>query len=249
MDFSKFAGRKEALEKIERFKDQYTPIMLYRTTVFSHAHRVCWLLEDILDRVIEVHPKFDVSFAKALALVHDDVEIETGDVQLYQKEAMDAAARDALAEKEHVAIDVLANRWPHFVNAHAYEELLVVAKKKERVEARVVSYCDKLDALGESLHELFAGNVPFIRPAQNYITKRVPKVVSDFAEVAALFSENHPLLKHVQLPDLAHIANYGKPHTAESLRIPTDIPFYERWKAVTIAHAGLGPLVEQKEYL
>ena len=248
IDLREFKGRQEALEKIPRFYDKYWDVMFYRTTVGFHSRRVLWLLDDILEHIREVHPRFDDSFARILALVHDDLEIITGDVQLYRKESMTDIERRVLNDAETTAINQLATRWPKKINRYEYQELLLAAKEKKRVEAKVVSYCDKLDGLGESLHEVFAGNGKFMRPANNYARRRIPALVEEFPEIALLYGSKHPLLSNITIPDLAEVARQGKPHTRESLQVPTDISFYERWKAVTITRAGIGPLVEQKEY-
>jgi len=249
MDFSKFSGRREALEKIKRFCDPVTPVMLYRTTVFSHAQHVEWLVEDIITRAKEVYAAFDGEFARALALVHDDIEIVIGDVQLNRKELMTQAGYAELVEREGRAGSDLAKRWPHKVNGYCYGELLSAEHSMDRVEAQVVKYCDKLDALGESLHEVFAGNNYFIVPAKLYVNVRIPKLLTDFPAVAKLCTPNHPLFCPVVLPDIVEVAKKSKPHTAESVKLNSRIPFYERWKEVTIKHAGLKPLVEQKEHL
>ena len=86
-----------------------------------------------------------------------------------------------------------------------------------------------------------------MRPATKYATQRIPRLLEQFPAVAKLFTPNHPLLSPIVLPDLAETTKHSKPHMQESLKTPTNIPFYERWKAITIAHAGIGPLVEQKE--
>ena len=133
IDASKFSGRREALERIKRFCDPVTPVMFYRTTVFSHAKRVQWLVEDIIARAKEIHPAFDGEFARALALVHDDIEIVIGDVQLSRKELMSSQAYAALVDAEKHAGEVLAKRWPHQVNGYAYNELLRAENTQERI--------------------------------------------------------------------------------------------------------------------
>ena len=249
IDLSSFVGREEALNSIKRFNDVHWGVMFYRTTVGFHVKRVLWILQDILEDVKVVYDSdFCSSFACELALVHDDAEIVTGDVQLYKKERMSAEERAAHDAQEIAAIDVLSINYPTMFKEFNYRFLLVAAKEKRHVESQLVSYCDKIDGMCEALHEVFAGNTRFIGPAENYVNKRIPEFPQKYPSLSCLIPGEHPFLKAVSAINGHELARNRKPHTAESVLQPTGIPHYDRWKELTIQYAGLESLVTQKEY-
>jgi len=87
-DFDGFYGREEKLKGILRYNMERRTPMFYRTNLLLHCQRVNLLVEDILEIVSESCENFNSDKALTLALVHDDAEIVTGDVQLYYKEKM-----------------------------------------------------------------------------------------------------------------------------------------------------------------
>ncbi len=247
--FTGFTGREEALDMIKRFGEARWDVMFYRTTVLSHSRRIAFLLDNIAAYAKEVYGTcFRASLALILALVHDDAEIVTGDVQLYRKERMTPEQRQAHDAGEIAAIDVLTRRWPDRIASFNYRWLLLAAKEKSCLEAQLVSYLDKLDGMCEALHEVFAGNKRFVGPAENYANVRMPQFPRQYPLLAPIIPGEHPLLRSVPFIDAQKIAQNGKPHTAESVVQPTGISHYDRWKELTIQNAGIEALVVQKEY-
>ena len=86
--------------------------MFYRTNLLLHCQRVSLLVEDILEIVSESCENFNSDKALTLALVHDDAEIVTGDVQLYYKEKMSEIELAELEKQEMMAIEHLSSIWP-----------------------------------------------------------------------------------------------------------------------------------------
>ncbi|KKQ87896.1 MAG: hypothetical protein UT09_C0008G0001, partial [Parcubacteria group bacterium GW2011_GWF2_38_8] len=161
-----FDGREEELGRIKRYIHEKTPVMYYRTTDIIHSRRVLWHLEEALSDIVLIYEKkFDVDFARTLALVHDDVEIITGDVQLRDKEKMTKKELESLAKREREAIPKIVEMYSAIANGYDYEVLLYAAKDKTRLEAQFVSFFDKFDGAGEAWHELWAGNNYFLTPA------------------------------------------------------------------------------------
>ncbi len=243
--FDGFTGRAQALREIIRYDmPQRTP-MFYRTNLFLHSKRVHLLVKDVLEQFES--PDFDSKKALTLALVHDDAEIITGDVQLYIKERMTPEQLKGVELAEMQAIEVLADRWPKNVNGFNYKDLLLHALHKDCPEAQVVSYCDKIDAYCEALHEVFAGNLNFIEPATNYV-KRIGELPVKFPFLKTAIPSSHPLLSLPSDFDIETAVKNGTFHNIETIKKISGIPHYDRWKEITISYLGNGALIDLKEH-
>ena len=249
LDFSGFEGRYEDLIAIRRYNE--VPVMFYRTDNVIHSLRVALMIADAKDYL---PPSVDPDLVITLALVHDDPEIITGDDSLRKKREMTPEEKREHDLEESEAIEILVSRYPTRINGYIYRDILQTAKTKDTLETQIGSYFDKLDALCESLHENLAGN-PFINPVErqtptkSYLHPIIPELLEAYPALADFIpSDRHPLL--APIPDLeidAIIAN-GKPHTAESIKVPTGIPQYDRWRELTATHLGIDYLIEQIEH-
>ncbi len=249
---SGFESREAALKDIKRYVAEHTPTMFYRSTDWMHSWRVLAHLESILPLAIKVFSAFNVEFARRMAITHDDPEIITGDIQLYRKEQMTEKERRELQEREAAAIGQLCARSPFSIDGYPYGELLQGANEKKILEAQVVSYCDKFDGFGEALHEVFAGNRCFLRPAggtQNggYI-RRLHEFDTKYPRLQVLLQQEHPMF-HPPRIDFEPIVEQGKPHTAVSIVTPTGYAPYNCWKANVIRSEGITALIEQQEFM
>jgi 5'-deoxynucleotidase YfbR-like HD superfamily hydrolase len=245
MSLADFEGRKEALEKITRFSKYDT--MFYRTNLWMHSQRVYRLVKDILPMAREVYGKrLDGEKALALALVHDDAEIVTGDVQLADKLTMSAEELAALDDEEAEAIEKLGERGPSEVQGYSYKELLYHALRKDCLEAQLVSLADKLDAYCESLHEIYAGNGLFRDPIGVYT--EILEVFGDtFPLLKEVLPSAHPLLEKIPAIAVETIILHGRVHTKNSVLEESGISQYDRWKRLTIEYIGWDALLEKKE--
>lgn len=258
MDFEQiilegFGGREEALKQIKRFINPTQPIMFYRTNDLIHSKRVLWHLEEAISDIIEVYEDFDINFARTLALVHDDMEILTGDIQLHDKENMNLEELEQLEQKELDVIPELIKRYNPIANGYSYEELLLSAKSKDRLEAQFVSFFDKFDGGGEAWHEVCAGNEYFLFPAGGHDGKKGGYVrrLNDFP------SKYHSMKEFFNrfpdyLPkpfDFLHVCKSGKPHTRDSLQKDSNYFPYETWKKNVIENEGVENLTTQKEFI
>lgn len=248
---SGFEAREEALKNIKRYVDELTSIMYYRTTDWQHSWRVSWHVEQIIPLTHQVYPGFNGELARRLALVHDDLEMITGDVQLYRKEQMSRDELQQLRQKEQDAIAQVAARFPFSIDGYPYREMLQMVLDKKCLEAQVVSYCDKFDGFGEALHEVFAGNPRFLRPVQGndktrgYIG-RLKEFEQKYPELQPLLRQDHPLFSPSRI-NFDQIAIEGKPFTRESIVGRTGYAPYDWWKFNIISKGGINDLVEQKE--
>ncbi len=248
--------RSDALKDIERYVHWSKAVMMYRSNNLIHSRRVLWHLEAALDDIVEVFPRFNVPFARTLALVHDDGEIITGDPQLYDVVRMSVEEHAELREKDRRAIPELVRRFGDCVNGFSYERLLQTAKDKDCLEAQFVSLFDKFDGFGEALHEVFAGNPYFMSPAclekadpntQNggYI-KRIGVFPEKYPDMAPFFERFGKYLP--PLFDFTTALQEGRPHTLETVQYDSGYAPYERWKRNVIKHEGGKRLTTQVEY-
>jgi 5'-deoxynucleotidase YfbR-like HD superfamily hydrolase len=247
ISLSDFIGREDELKKIKRFLKY--PTMFYRTDLVIHTERVLAIAEELLPLAIKTLDNFDPELVRVLALVHDDAEIVTGDVQLYDKLRMTSEQLAQLDKEEEKALELLAKRFPEKINGYVYKEVLKLPIKKEKVEAQFISLCDKLDAYGESFHEIYAGNRYFINPCETYVDLLMEgKFASKFPLLSPLFKEKHILLTPA-FPnyDYEKILAFGKLHTEESIEIDTGNPIYEFWKMITKKRWRISGLIVVKE--
>jgi 5'-deoxynucleotidase YfbR-like HD superfamily hydrolase len=254
-ELDNFVGRKNALSNVKRWVFQRWPTMMYRPNLWIHSHKIFWLAESLISELGEHLPnEFDPSFALAFAHVHDDIEIETGDVLLYLKERMTPEEMQDLKKQEGSAANKLAQRWPHTLFGHDYIELLMQSVEETRIEAKFIKYIDKLDGYGEALHEIFAGNPNqnFIGPCVHYPTRRLPEFPKKYPDLAELFDQDHPAIIPQVPRYLEEIVKNGRLHTKENIEHQTSIDVYNWWKKTILnlgGKMGLNYLTTQVEYL
>ena len=86
IDLSAFpAERERTLKSIYRYRMFET--ILYRSNLWMHSLRMLWLVEE-MSSLAQKHLSVDIEKARAMALVHDDAEIITGDIQAGVKALM-----------------------------------------------------------------------------------------------------------------------------------------------------------------
>jgi 5'-deoxynucleotidase YfbR-like HD superfamily hydrolase len=251
IDFTVFPPeRKEKLEEIYRYHSFDT--FLYRSNLWMHSYRVLWLLEALIP-LAQKHFTFDIEKARILALVHDDAEMVTGDILAGAKARMTPEQLDALQIQEENAVKDLIKIYPKEVHGYTYGNLLLHAARKDCIEAKLVSYTDKLDAYCESMHEVLAGNLTLLTSAIFYVDTMAlfPK---KFPELAPLLSSKESPLTYLNdriSPLNIEAKRYkqlNRPYTKESISIETDFPFYNTWKKIVIEKGNTDWLINQKEY-
>ena len=240
IDMSAFPPEREAaLRNIFRYR--MFDVVLYRSSLWAHEHRVLWLTEELLP-LAQQYLTLDAEKARAIAIVHDDAEILTGDVQAGEKARMTREQLLTVEQNEEKAIDELSARYPEKFAGYSYRALLTHMLKKDCPEAQFVSVMDKLDAYCESLHEVLAGNISLLSSLLFYTRAmaRFPMVFPTFKEFLA--SNEHALLLEL-VPEFGNVgpgdfSAFNRPHTAESLSAKSRFPFYDEWKRIVVARGG-----------
>lgn len=243
----------EKLKKLHRYGK--FDVMFYRTNDLIHSRRVAKLLEYIAPFLTFYYPTFDLEKAKTIALHHDDFEIvlEGGDISLQLKLLMDDCELSVLEQKEILASLAMTKLYPKKIKGYEYRQILLHSIQKDCIEAQVVSFCDKIDAYCEAIHEVFAGNTVFLEPIINYDLFTFPKSVLEkkYNLISKLFNIETDFFKF-KVIDIKDFFDSGKrksrPYTKESVKRKTLIPHYEIWKKITIQNFGIEVLIDQKEF-
>ncbi|HEX4104106.1 MAG TPA: YfbR-like 5'-deoxynucleotidase [Candidatus Paceibacterota bacterium] len=250
-----YPNRKIKLEKILRYHAFDT--MFYRTNDWIHSLRVRWLAEELLPVARSHFKNIDSERATCLALVHDDAEMIMGDVQAGHKAIMSPRALSNVHHNEERAISLLAKRHPIKVDGkYDYGKLLLEIYQKKTVEAQLVSYADKLDGYCESLHEVYAGNYSLLRSILFYTDffartdKTLPKLKPMFSDKRSALTDLKKYLQERYIK-FSNYRSFGKPFTMRSIKLPSQFPFYDRWRKITInrgGRQGLMALIVQREF-
>jgi 5'-deoxynucleotidase YfbR-like HD superfamily hydrolase len=239
--FLESVGRDEDLRGVSRYS--LYKVMLYRTNLYTHSHRVAALVRAMNPVAVSVFgAKYDPRKAELIAYVHDDAELVFGDVQAGNKSKMTAEQLQQVKEAEERAIQEIARRFPTNIDRYSYQQLLIEAADYSSLEAQVVCYADKYDALGEALHEVFAGNHHFTTNVVNEYG-RIPTppeyYAGYFGAYAGKFPEMRPLLgkpfamfEPIPDRDYSLIVREGKPHVAGSSAKSTDDLHYDTWRQI-----------------
>ncbi len=245
--------REEELERIKRYVIDIAPIMFYRTNDLIHIKRVIGHFEQMIPQIKEVYgDNFNYEFARVTAEVHDDPEILTTDVPLYEKERMEKEELEKLSLEEDKAIEKLIKTYGLFFKGYLYEELLYSTKDKDKIETQFISFCDKFDGAGEAWHEVWAGNEFFVLPAGGKNAKtggyirRLKEFPKKYPEMIPFFEKFPEYL--VDEFNFSSIPYKNKPHTIRSLKKDSEFPLYELWKKSVIKTEGTKNLVTQLEF-
>lgn len=258
--FKDFVGRETDLRNVWRWVGYDT--MYYRPHLYTHGKRIMGMLGGIRPVVKLVFPEFDFERATLIGLIHDDPEIFMGDILSGDKAQMNEAQLTQVASKEIEAIEVIAKRFPEFLDKYRYRDLLIEEKKQETPESQLMKLLDKVDALGEALHEIYAGNTVFtcsrigkygqVSTPLDYQIENYPVLRKKFTLLQPLYNISHSVFAQPLDWDYAALAAGKKPHSLESVQKPTGYPFYDFWKQAILESGDeeeIKNLYTQKEFL
>jgi 5'-deoxynucleotidase YfbR-like HD superfamily hydrolase len=255
IDLSEFPPEREiGLRKIQRYSR--FAVMLYRSDLWMHSHRMLWMIEELAPTLKKHLPELDIDKCRVLALVHDDAEMITGDIQAGHKALMNKKQLARIDKDEEIAAKKLAAKYPKKIAGYSYEKLLLDALYKNSLESHVVNYFDKLDAYCESLHEFWAGNISFIRSVLFY-SRTIPLFGKKYPKLQSFFEDKTSPLTFIEdrLPSKTIFPRAYRrliPHTKASIKKPTEFPVYDAWKRVVLERGGkeaLDWLIMQREYI
>jgi hypothetical protein len=261
IDISHLSGRVERLRSVQRYGDR--KVMFYRTDLEIHTTRLLGMFKSARPVIKKTFPDMSLEELELLIAVHDDHETyeDFEDVTSYKKVGMSDTEKQAHENREAKAIIGYTNGQPYFLgeNKYPYRDFLMRWEKKECAMSQCGSYLDKIDAVCEIIHEVFAGNPYFMSRViygvsfnQSFLQRdtRFPLIKKLF-EIGA----DHPFFskpKRIER-DFDYIPYMFKPHTRESILIHTGYEVYDLWKEVTLVvfglEKGMQVLTKQKEFL
>jgi len=254
IDETVFSSEREqglkALYRYNRFE-----VMYYRSNLWMHTHRMLWLVEALAPLAEKHLAGIDIEKARILALVHDDAEMITGDMQASARKYMSSKELQDADRTEEQAAEELSAKYPKEVHGYTYRDLLLSMVSKDTIEAQLVSYVDKLDAYNESLHEFHAGNISIIESVMFYVQalahfpKKFPALKEFMADQSSplTYLDDRTWRYEVKAEKYAHLA----PYTSETIDTVTAFPFYNEWKRIVLERGGkegLHWLIDQKEH-
>ncbi|HSX30515.1 MAG TPA: YfbR-like 5'-deoxynucleotidase [Candidatus Saccharimonadales bacterium] len=256
-----FVGRDDDLRALSRFS--LYKVMLYRTNLYTHAHRTAALVRAINPTAAAVFgPSYDPRKAETLAFIHDDAELVFGDVQAGNKSKMTAEQLEAVRLAEMRAIQDITKRFPQRIGRYTYGTLLQDAADHASLEAQVMCYADKYDALGEALHEVYAGNHHFTTNVTNqygriptppeYYADYFERFAAKYPDMRPLFQTSLPMFQPVPWVNYSQIVSRYGPHTLQNLQVPTGNLHYDTWRHVVLSDTNnevRRDLYVQKEFL
>lgn len=256
ISFKNFKGRTTLLERIKRYSMYQT--MFFRTNVDLHTRRMEWIAVELLPYLSKSF-NVDPDKLRLLCRVHDDPEIITGDHQLGRKlHTMSTKELELLREEENKAKEILASVWPEKINGYNYLDLLNESERKQTIESQVMKLIDRLDAFGESLHEIYSGNKCFlghtelpkgVNPVQTY-TEILSKTAMKYPLLRNVFDGRHPLLRIPKEIDPESIVERAELPDKESIVTDVGNSHYDIWKDITLRYgnkAGLKSLILKLE--
>lgn len=156
----------QATSEIKRFSVK--PEMIHRTDLWTHVRRTAYLA-NVLSFIVEDQQGDSINGHDVfwMGMHHDDAELIGGDIPTPVKWAMTPEQREELRLTEDRAIEFLAKFFGH-ADPERYKRLHYEAQAKESLPAQIVDVADKLDGLGETLHEIRCGNDTFLDILDNY---------------------------------------------------------------------------------
>ena len=145
---------------------------------------------------------------------------------------------------KETARKALATRWPKRLQGYDYYALLQEAGKKETIEAQIMKLIDRLDAFGESLHEIYSGNACFlshpelpegVNPVQTYT-----RILNDgtYKKLNYLFDSRHPLLSFPLEINQEEIVKKAKLPDKDSILQKSGNSHYDAWRDITLKYGG-----------
>jgi HD containing hydrolase-like enzyme len=170
----------QKLNHIRRFS--IMPTMYYRDYVGIHQQRVgeMFSLSQHLVRYclgknsIAWAGGFDFEYATTFSKNHDIIEGVSpfGDIPTPTKEHLSKASRTIIESTEKKLADIMLSQVffsPFLQSPPHMRQLLHDTLEKQTLEAKLVSYIDKIDGFMTCFHEVAAGNESFREPFFNYI--------------------------------------------------------------------------------
>lgn len=242
------------MQDAHRFERHDGP-MMHRTDMFTHLRRVAYIADHLgFYLVAEGHEQARKTYRGRIfrkAYHHDDPELITGDLPTPVKLAMSPEERAVFKQEERESVRLVASRYLSFSSERSFNDYLEEQDElldKKTFDARLIDVADKLDGLGETLHELRCGNESFQKVYKVYRDEVFPKFENyDFWEILkrdpAIMLGNFPTNEDVsKMPILKPEDLHSRDELQVDLLEAEGLPrWYRSWTSITLNHFDINP--------
>ncbi len=230
---------------IPRFRDLE---MVHRADLFVHYRRVAVMTKNLWPIIDPSMPRERQVKLFRMAYHHDDPEYGTGDIPSDIKMGLTLEQKKILADAEGDWLKSIADLLLHFMNPEDKELYLKEQEEihnKSTPDSQFLDIVDKLDGLGETMHELYSGNRTFLKPLENY-----RKRFQTFEDYPAWdIMRKDPAIQLTNFPDESIFPEKPimTPNYVKSLETLWELPrteglhpWYRSWLGITIQEFDRG---------
>ncbi len=157
-----------ALSEMLRW-EKYPTVMIHQPSLYVHRERTKAIARYIYGLVAKPATS-QLKFTDFLATHHDDHEIIDTDKPSPEKESMTAGQKANEIKQELAGFEKVGKNYLQLDEGElkSYLDAMRSYQKKESIETQIVDVADKLDGIGEALHEIRCGNIGFFDGYQFY---------------------------------------------------------------------------------
>lgn len=144
------------LHKLKRFET--IKEMTHRTSVLEHELRVTQHSVIFSKVLLALGEDIDLRRVLFFADHHDDTEIETGDIPTPKKTSASGEEKAKMEQDERDAAQKVDRMVQKPLGFRSFPQEYEEYKSQRSIEARIVNYADKWDAIHEAVHEVICGD-------------------------------------------------------------------------------------------
>lgn len=162
-----------ALSEMLRW-EKFPTMMIHRPSLYIHRERTKAIAQFVMQLVITPSAS-DLEIIDFLATHHDDHEIIDTDKPSPEKEEMSPKEKKKEFLQEISGFEKVAREYLQLDenDFKVYMDAMRSYQLKDTLVTQVVDVADKLDGIGESLHEIRCGNIGFFDGYQYYREKKL----------------------------------------------------------------------------
>lgn len=196
-------------------------------------------------------------------MFHDDTEIIAWDIATPEKQSWSKEKLKAYEQECKNAIPTLVDTywkdlWVDYQDILTKEENKNSLSNNEDISIHsIIEYTDKLDALMETLHELYSWNPSFLSSMKSHFKKNMTcweyilwRVERRRNQVEKILQRDIPQawifnISQIQNLDIQHIVKNWNNHSQESVQLKSWIEIYDIWKDLHFTYGSK----EHRDYL
>ena len=239
-----------ALSEMLRW-EKYPTVMIHRPSLYVHRERTKAIARYVFKRIDEPTEK-QIALVNFLANHHDDHEIIDTDKPSPEKEDMNPNQKNKEIRQELAGFEKVGKEYLQ-LNAQELKIYLDVMKDyqmRNSIETQIVDVADKLDGIGEALHEIRCGNIGFFDGYQFYRQRKLKNFekypfwsrLSSDASIG--FSPMPTLDELISLPRLSVYDLKSRKQLKEDMSDPSLPAWYKTWLSISYDLFSIEPQPE-----